>query len=259
MFQYSFNKTLIDIKGVTISYGSQVILNNINLQIRDIVRPNTTQGQIIAVLGPSGIGKTQLFKCIAGLQTPTQGEVIVNDTIVKQGDVGVVFQNYPLFRHLTINDNLLISCKDQTIVDQLLARFKLNHLKDKYSEQLSGGQRQRISILQQVLRNNHFLLMDEPFSGLDIISKQNMTELIRSISTLHEHNTIIFTTHDIECAVELAEQIIIIGPVENQQGASIIHNINLIDSGIAWREQNTSLVEYHNMISHIRNIFFAFN
>src|ERR1700744_6253975 len=106
-YQYSLAERLLTIENLSVTYDKP-ILHDINLSINNIVRPNMVQGQVVALLGPSGIGKTQLFRCIAGLQKPTNGKVMLNGTAheVQAGQVGVVQQHYPLLNHRTIISNL---------------------------------------------------------------------------------------------------------------------------------------------------------
>ena len=106
--------------------------------------------------------------------------------------------------------------------------------KGNYPLELSGGQRQRIAIIQQLLCNNHFLLMDEPFSGLDPIAKERVYETIQAVTTEHEHNTVIFTTHDLESAVRLADEIWVLGREEGKPGATVRARIDMIAKGLAW-------------------------
>src|SRR6266853_251932 len=107
----TYRETLLKIDHVSLSYEDKVILRDVNAEIRDIVREGRTQGQVVGFLGPSGIGKTQLFRIIAGLNHPTSGQVLVNSTLtpVKAGMVGVVAQNYPLFENRAIFSNLLLA------------------------------------------------------------------------------------------------------------------------------------------------------
>src|SRR5579871_3070709 len=161
MSGYSYGKTLLKVEDVSLEYDGRPILKHVNAEVRDILRPGQIQGQVVGFLGPSGIGKTQLFRIIAGLNKPTSGRVSINgsDRAVQAGEVGVVAQNYPLFEHRTVLSNLLLSAA-QTEKNEKIAKEKvmeyLNEfdLADKahlYPSQLSGGQRQRCAIIQQVL------------------------------------------------------------------------------------------------------------
>ena len=242
---YTRAHRLLDIKNLNLEFNGNPILRNVNLHVDDIVRPNMEQGQVIALLGPSGIGKTQLFKCISGLMKPTSGTILIGEEQheVHGGEVGFVFQNYPLLNHKTVIDNLMLAAnnagkkKEEAI--ELLKQFGLDDKANMYPAQLSGGQRQRISIMQQILCSDHFLLMDEPFSGLDVLSKEKMMELILKISIIHEHNTIILTTHDIEAAVSIADTIWMLGFEKDEKGcykmgATVLREVDLIDRGLAW-------------------------
>src|SRR5438105_3827914 len=158
-YEHSFGETLLEVKDLSVRYDGVHVLRGVNFSIQDILRPGKTQGQVDALLAPSGMGKTQLFRCIAGLKTPDEGAVYVNQQHqpVQVGMVGVVAQDYPLFAHLSVLDNLimpaLIKHHDRTkakeMVLGLLERFGLSDRKALYPHQLSGGQRQRIAIIQQ--------------------------------------------------------------------------------------------------------------
>ncbi len=171
MKNYKLTERLLTVEKLNLTLGNNIILRDIDFHIDDIVRPDVEQGQVVVVLGPSGVGKTQFFKCLSGLIQPTSGTIHINGFTepVKAGQVGVVFQNYPLMAHRTVKDNLKLSTdnakKKFSEALELLTAFGLAEHLDKYPSQLSGGQRQRISIFQQLLSSDHFILMDEPFSG----------------------------------------------------------------------------------------------
>ena len=183
-----YTDTLLKVDHVSLAYDDKVVLRDVNAEIRDIVRDDCTQGQVVGFLGPSGIGKTQLFRIIAGLNHPTSGEVLVNSSLtpVQAGMVGVVPQNYPLFENRTIFSNLMLAAKQREgnhgaardRVMTYLRRLDMVDCAQLYPAQISGGQRQRIAIAQQLLCSDHFLLMDEPFSGLDVIMEAKVCELI---------------------------------------------------------------------------------
>jgi len=225
-----------------------------------------TQGQVIALLGPSGIGKTQLFKCLAGLQPVTSGSVLLNEvkTPVKAGEVGVVFQSYPLMKSRTVWSNLKLatrsSGKKDEEIEALLKRFDLLDKKDLYPAQLSGGQRQRIAIIQQLLCSTHFFLMDEPFSGLDIKMKNEAARLISEVSIAHELNTIIITTHDIDTALRICDKVWILGFEKDVNGARIpgsvvIKKYDLAEMGLAW-DANVDLNPlFGQTIREIKDLF----
>jgi len=155
--------------------------------------------------------------------------------------VGVVQQSYPLLQHRTVWSNLMLAAGQRydakTAVEEanrLLDHFGLADKKLSYPVQLSGGQRQRVAIIQQLLCANNFLLMDEPFSGLDVVAKSRVYETIQKVSTAHEYNTVIFTTHDLESAVRLADEVWVLGREEGKPGATVVRRLDLIQRGLAW-------------------------
>jgi ABC-type nitrate/sulfonate/bicarbonate transport system ATPase subunit len=174
------------------------------------------------------------------MQKPTSGSVVLNDNKhpVLPGEVGVVQQAYPLLQHRTVWSNLMLAThnkpggKEQA--ETLLEHFGLTDKKAAYPLELSGGQRQRIAIIQQLLCSNYFLLMDEPFSGLDLVAKERVFDTIRTVSTANELNTVIFTSHDLESAVTLADEIWIIGKEKDKPGSTIIKTVDLAAMGLAW-------------------------
>lgn len=260
---YEKQQRLLDVVGVCVRYDGHKVLNDVNITIDNIVRPGLNQGQVIALLGPSGIGKTQLFRCLAGLQTPTAGYVRFFDgekmKPVSPGEVGVVQQSYPLLEHRSVLGNLQL-VGDRKLAIDYLNKFGLLDKADKYPVQLSGGQRQRIAIIQQLLCSSHYLLMDEPFSGLDLLAKQQVCKTILGISTEHELNTIIVITHDIAAAMMIADTIWIIGRDRNDKneiipGAHIKHTIDLIERGIAWTDAPSKQSSYHATVEEIKDLF----
>src|SRR5262249_41821598 len=110
---YEVRECLLKVENVSLTLGGKLILKDVNAEIKNIVRPGLQQGQVVALLGPSGIGKTRLFRIMAGLDDPDTGQVLVGDPPkpVKKGEVGVVAQQYPLFRHRTVMSNLVVAGK----------------------------------------------------------------------------------------------------------------------------------------------------
>lgn len=254
---YELKERLLTIDGLNLQYGDKVILRDVTAHVDNIVRPGVNQGQCIALLGPSGIGKTQLFRCIAGMQRPTSGMVRIRDDKepVPQGVIGVVQQSYPLLQHRTIGSNLSMVSNDKKRIADLLGRFGLEQHVKKYPIQLSGGQRQRIAIIQQMLASKHFLLMDEPFSGLDVIAKDKVCALINEVNLVDELNTMIFTTHDLESAVQIADTLWIMGREEGKPGATIVQEINLIERGLAWQPNIDKHPLFAPMVQELKEIF----
>jgi ABC-type nitrate/sulfonate/bicarbonate transport system ATPase subunit len=267
--QHTIGERLLTIDNICVSYD-RPILKNVSASIDNIQRDGLEQGQVVCLLGPSGVGKTQLFRCIAGLQTPNSGTVRLHgkDGDVKPGDVGVVAQHYPLFNHRTVLGNLLVAASkvtknDKEARDKAYAMLEEFHLADKaltYPQSLSGGQRQRIAIAQQLLCSSHFMLMDEPFSGLDPLAKDRVCETISRVSQLHELNTLIVITHDIESAISIADTLWILGREMDSKGnpisgASIKETYNLVEMGLAWNPDVQSKPEFFELTKQLKRRF----
>jgi ABC-type nitrate/sulfonate/bicarbonate transport system ATPase subunit len=259
MNAYSKAERLLTIDKLNLSYGPKQILRDITVEIDNITRPGLSQGQTVALLGPSGIGKTQLFRCIAGLQPFSGGELHMLNKPVQAGEIGVVQQAYPLMQHRTVWSNLMLAAhgikKRIEEAEKLLAHFGLTDKKDSYPLELSGGQRQRVAIVQQLVCSSHFLLMDEPFSGLDVVAKDRVMDTIRTVTSVHEYNTVIFTTHDIESAVALADDIWVLGREAGKPGATVLKRYDLAKMGLAWETNITHNPLFWPLVLEIRELF----
>lgn len=242
---YTKKQVLLQAEHVCLNYGGNVVLSDINFTIRNIVRPGMSQGQIVSLLGRSGIGKTQLFRLLAGLQKPTSGNIILNENKpVEAGDMGVVFQNYYLFEWKTIYQSLLMAASQNPLfkdnkkeaIEQMAQGFEITHALHKYPQQLSGGQRQRASIMQQLLKGSEFLLFDEPFSGLDVCVLDKVVEILLQVSLSDELKTLIIVSHDIETSVAISDTVYILGQDKDKPGATIKKEIDLIERDLAWQK-----------------------
>jgi ABC-type nitrate/sulfonate/bicarbonate transport system ATPase subunit len=269
MEQYNVGETLLKIDNVSLEYDGRAILKNVNAEVRNLTRPGKVTGQIVGFLGPSGCGKTTLFRVMAGLLKPTSGHVSINgtDKQVEPGQVGVVAQNYPLFEHRSVYSNLMMAAT-KTEKDSKLARDKvltyLNEfdLADKatlYPAQLSGGQRQRCAIIQQILCSEHFLLLDEPFSGLDLIMLEKTCTLLSRIANMDDLNTIIVVTHDVTAAASIADHIWLMGretgPDGKKQAARIVKEYNLIERDLCWKPQITTSPALMDFVREVKEEF----
>ena len=267
---YTKNETLLRVTDLHLTRDKNKILEGINLEVKNIVRPNMQQGQVCGLLGPSGIGKTQLFRCLAGLQKPTSGTIQVTEKQlpVTAGMVGVVEQNYVLFNWRTVLDNLIIAARQHGHSKKesreqayaMLDKFKLVEKANVYPQQLSGGQRQRIAIAKQLLCSNHFLLMDEPFSGLDPIMKDVVCHTITEVSELDELNTIIVTTHDIESAVAIADTLWLLGRERDAagkvvSGAKVAEVYDLIEAELAWHPGIQETPKFSEFVRGVKQRF----
>ena len=269
-YSHQYHETLLKIEDVSFHYGGTPILRNVDLEIKNLVRPGMEQGQVVALVGPSGMGKTTLFRLLAGLDTPDSGSIHigVDQKPVERGSIGVVAQNYPLFAHRTVMSNLLVAGKQVGLTGQaarekatnLLGRFGISEHGDKYPAQLSGGQRQRTAIAQQFMCSEHFLLMDEPFSGLDILAQEAVIRFIAEMAANDELMTFILITHDISAAMQIADTLWVMGRDRDASGnpipgARIQGNFNLVERGLSWRPNIASLPEFGVLRQEIRDLF----
>ena len=174
------------------------------------------ENEFVCIVGTSGCGKSTLLRMLAGLDTPTGGEIIIKDRpVLGPGpDRGMVFQSYTLFPWMTVEQNIRYGLKEKklpkeeqdAIVDQYLDTVRLKRFRKAYPKELSGGMKQRVAIARALASKPELLLMDEPFGALDPITKGQMQLFIREIWQ-KEKPTIAFVTHDIEEAVFLATKI----------------------------------------------------
>ena len=267
---YELKETVVKVSDVNKELGGRLILRDVNLEIKNLVRPGHTQGQVVSLLGPSGIGKTTLFRILAGLDAPDSGSVRIGQEqkLVERGMVGVVAQHYPLFAHRNVLSNMLIAGKMAGLsasdahekAKKLLAQFLVDGSEEKYPSQLSGGMRQRVAIAQQFMCSEHYILMDEPFSGLDPIAVERVIEFIQEIAAAHEFNTIIVVTHDVEAAIQVSDTLWLLGRERDESGniipgANVQATFNLIERGLAWTPHVFDKPEFHQVAKDIRNIF----
>ena len=203
----------VELKNVVKTYDSYRAADNINLSIEE--------GRLVALLGPSGSGKTTILRMIAGLEHQDSGDIIidgrvVNDVPGNERGIGFVFQNYALFRYMTVYDNIAfgleIQKRDKMFIRQrvkeLLALTNLDGLETRYPNQLSGGQRQRVAFARAIAPQPRLLLLDEPFAAIDAKVRKDLRAWLRqTISRLGV--TSIFVTHDQEEAIEVADEIVI--------------------------------------------------
>jgi polar amino acid transport system ATP-binding protein/sulfate transport system ATP-binding protein len=269
MNQYSIGEKVLEMRNVSLSFSGVPILRQLDADIYNIQRPGMQQGQVVCLLGPSGVGKTQFFRILAGLQKPDAGTVLLGDGLVpvQAGMVGVVDQSYTLFPWRKVLGNLVVAgiqrglSKDDSEkkASDLLEKFGVSHIANSYPRKISGGQRQRVAIVQQMMCSSHYLLMDEPFSGLDILAKSKACNLITSLSQVDELNTCVITTHDIETAVAVADTIWLMGRDRDANGVSlgarIVEKYDLAAMGLAWHEDIRDLEGYGQVVKEIYKSF----
>jgi len=201
----------LDIEGVTHRFGPVTVLNQIHLQVEP--------GEFVALLGPSGCGKTTLLRLVAGFLTPTLGQIRIDGQRVEhvpthRRNVGVVFQNYALFPHMTVFDNIAYGLRAQKVaasrvrsrVQEMLELVQLGQMGNRYPNELSGGQQQRIALARALAVEPRILLLDEPFSALDKNLRLDMQIEVKRLLT-EQGITTIFVTHDQEEALSMADRI----------------------------------------------------
>ncbi|MEO8403428.1 MAG: ATP-binding cassette domain-containing protein [Chitinophagaceae bacterium] len=262
MTTFSKKETLLQAKNVNLSYDGKQILRDINFEIKNIVRPGMQQGQVVSLIGRSGIGKTQLFKVLSGLQSPTSGEITIHgNRKVKPGDMGVIFQNYYLFEWRIVHTSLMLAAKknpllkgkEKEAIAGYAENFNLSDHLTKYPQQLSGGQRQRVSIIQQLLNGSDFLLLDEPFSGLDVLVLDKVVDLLQQVSISDELKTLIIVSHDIATSVAISDTVFILGEEKGKCGSTVVKEIDLIARELAWEKDIKGKKGFIDTIEEIKN------
>jgi polar amino acid transport system ATP-binding protein/sulfate transport system ATP-binding protein/NitT/TauT family transport system ATP-binding protein len=260
MTEHKKAEVVLQVNNVGLTYD-RTILRDINFCIRNIVRPGLSQGQVVSLVGRSGIGKTQLFRILSGLQQPTAGMVTIhNNKPVKAGDMGVIFQNYYLFEWRTVYQSLMLAAKknkallgqEQQTIEQYAEQFQLTGHLHLYPQQLSGGQRQRVSIIQQLLKGSDFILLDEPFSGLDVCMLDKAVDLLLQVSLSDELKTLIIVSHDIETSVAISDTVYILGTDPDKAGATIKKEIDLIERDLAWKREIKQEKKFLETIEEIK-------
>ena len=215
----------VSVQNVVRTFGATPALHGVSLDV--------AAGELIALLGPSGSGKTTLLRILAGLDIPTSGRVLFNreDALkltVQERKVGLVFQNYALFRHMTVAQNIGFGLRvrprsrrprrkeirSRTL--ELLDFVQLAGLEKRYPSQLSGGQRQRVAFARALAIEPRLLLLDEPFGALDAKVRRELRRWLREIHDRTGHTTF-FVTHDQEEALELADRIVVMSEGKIEQ------------------------------------------
>jgi multiple sugar transport system ATP-binding protein len=216
----------VEIREVKKAYGATQVIHGVSVDIQD--------GEFVILVGPSGCGKSTLLRMVAGLENITGGEIrigsrVVNDVPPKERDIAMVFQNYALYPHMTVADNMAFSLKLKrapkaeiaTKVNRAAEILGLTQLLDRYPRQLSGGQRQRVAMGRAIVRDPQVFLFDEPLSNLDAKLRVAMRTEIKA---LHQRlkTTTVYVTHDQIEAMTMADKIVVMhdGIVE-QMGAPL--------------------------------------
>ena len=192
---------LFEMRHIKKSFGELEVLKDISLQVKE--------GEVLSIIGPSGSGKSTLLRCATGLETPDSGEII------KEGEVGLVFQNFNLFPHFSVLKNIVDAPikvqkrKKEEVYAQARGLLKKMGLSDKekaYPYQLSGGQQQRVSIARALCMNPKILFFDEPTSALDPELTGEILKVIRDLAK--EHITMVIVTHEMSFARDISDYVI---------------------------------------------------
>jgi len=235
---------MIDIRDMEVSYGSETALEGINLHI--------DRNSTCAIIGPSGCGKTTLLYAMAGLLTPKAGSISIDGKILKgiRRETGIILQHYGLLPWKTVWNNVALGLQVrgekkpeiEREVGRILDELGISHLRNKYPAELSGGQKQRVAIARTLAIKADLLLMDEPSSALDAITREHIQNLILKI---YKSNpiTMVLVTHSIEEAVFLGQKIVVMGK------ARINH---VLDNPYFGDEELRSRMEYYRICLEVR-------
>ena len=213
----------LEVKNLVKSYNnSEIVINNLSFSVE--------QGQLISFVGESGSGKSTFLKCLSGLETPNSGIISLNGEIIN-GDnifvkpqnrkIGYVFQDYPLFPHLNVKENICFNLNDRYLKNfaKIIDLTNLNSLLKRYPHEISGGEQQRVCIARSIIREPDLLLLDEPFSNLDANIKFSIRDEICKIIRDSEVTTIL-VTHDMNDAFNISDKILIFKDGISQQFSS---------------------------------------
>ena len=174
------------------------------------------RGELVSIVGESGSGKTTLLRCIAGLENIKRGKIFLNSVditsvAVSKRPISFVFQQSPLFPHLSIYENILFNLKqyDHILFNQLITNLKISTILNKFPHQISGGENQRVAVARSLIRKPSLMLLDEPFNHLDVQIKEKLKKII--VETIRKMNvTTIVVTHNVSDALQISDKILVL-------------------------------------------------
>lgn len=221
---------MLKIDNLVVGYPTKSLLHIENLSIES--------GEIVALIGKSGCGKSTLFSTIAGHLAPIEGSFSLDgdeDVLCIKENIALTLQGFPLFHWLTVEENLKLATKIKNAKNidfsNVLKQFNSEHIADIYPSQLSGGEKCRASLAQAVLTKPSLLMLDEPFTGLDTITKNSISQNVFSF-TKQNKTSVIIITHDIHDAISYAHKIIILGKKSNESLTEIVKMFNSSEDNV---------------------------
>ena len=208
---------VLEVKNVSKSYNNKKVLDNFSLAVK--------KGEIISIIGPSGAGKSTLLRCINGLETLEKGKIIINNKVNKKNiskqanlEIGLIFQDYNLFPHYTVLQNITLpltkilrKSKAEAVsqAETILTKLSLQDKENSYPYELSGGEKQRVAIARAIATNPKILCLDEPTSALDPKLVKQIYNIIKDLAS--QGKAILIVTHDIEFAEKISDKIYKLG------------------------------------------------
>ncbi|KAF2956370.1 LPS export ABC transporter ATP-binding protein [Marinitoga sp. 38H-ov] len=231
----------IHCKKITKKYGKKIVLNSVDFE--------ASTGKIVGILGPNGAGKSTLFKSILGIVVPKSGDIFLDDINIthlpihiraKHG-IGYLPQEVSVFRNLTVWDNmdliatmLKIENKEKVIKD-ILEEFGIYDLKDQIADSLSGGEKRRLEFARTLLTNPKFILLDEPFVGIDPITVKDIQKIIKSLSA--KNLGVIVTDHNVDEIAEVVDILYVLhkgNVIAYGEPEAVLKDINVIENYLGW-------------------------
>lgn len=250
----------IKIKGLSKQYENVKAVDKLSLDIED--------GNLVSILGPSGCGKSTLLYMLSGIEQPSEGDIFfgderVNDVPIEKRNIGLVFQNYSLYPHMTALENIVFPLKMMGVKKKealekaydISKILKIEELLKRKPKELSGGEQQRVAIGRALIKNPRVLLMDEPFSNLDASLKIELREEIRAIQKKFKITTL-FVTHDQEEALMISDKILLMNKgsgVQYSSGSELYYKPNSIFSAKFIGNPKINLIDDLELIKILEN------
>ena len=241
---------MIEIQHLSVDYdeGRFSAIEDISLKV--------PEGSVCALIGPSGCGKSTLLRVVAGLQRPTAGRVLIDGCVVdpKEHKIGFVPQNYGLLPWRTVRENILLGCRirgemngdTMERLESLAEQLGIRGLEERYPRELSGGQQQRVGLARSFLLRADVLLMDEPFSALDAITREDMQEVFMGLWQKHAVTTML-VTHYVEEALYLGQKIVLMSANPGRVA-------RVLDNPLFGSSEKRQLPEFFAMGQTVRNL-----